>query len=206
MSSQDFPVHPELTVHSGQTIYRSDEWWKAAVLQSFDGGDPEIAIYLWHLDDEWTRKNKYQVKTADAWNEDQTRIKQYLAADGDSVEDQTEFPVSDYYRISHGETVFKTDRWWKAIVTISQKGSYETQEVIIYLWQNTDSTWRRRQKYAIKDADDWEADRRAVDELLAGTTDGESTSETTSISNDDGILADIEADIKDFHLGSGISE
>ena len=217
----DYPVHTNVTVHSGETIYRTDDWWKAAVVHSYDGGNPEIAIYLWHRDDDWSQKNKYHVKTTDAWQADKELIEEYLSGGGSTVSDQSSFPVSDYYRVSHGESVFQTDEWWKAIVTIDQKGSYETQEVIIYLWQKDEGDWRRRQKYAIKNRDDWGADRDAVDALL--TEDKEQISEMAdeksadnepntdlsdipSSESDSDILADLEAEVKELHLGSGITE
>lgn len=219
MASTRYPVHPDVTVHSGETIYRTDDWWKAAVTHSYGDSDPELAIYLWHRDDDWSRKNKYHVKTAEAWHEDKDRIEQYLEENGQPVDDQSVFPVSDYYNLSQAETVFETDGWWKAIVSIDQKGSYDTHEVIIYLWQQVDEDWRRRQKYAIKNLDDWSDDRNTVDSLLDSdqtTTTVEVTprdeAKATTSSDaprndaDTSILADVEAEVKDLHLGSGVAK
>jgi hypothetical protein len=219
VASTRYPVHPDVTVHSGETIYRTDDWWKAAVTHSYGDSDPELAIYLWHRDDDWSRKNKYHVKTAEAWHEDKDRIEQYLEENGQPVDDQSAFPVSDYYNLSEAETVFQTDDWWKAIVSIDQKGSYDTHEVIIYLWQQVDGDWRRRQKYAIKNLDDWSDDRDAVDALLdddqtAATTEvtprddakATASSGATRSDADEDILSDVEAEVKDLHLGSGVGE
>lgn len=218
MVSTRYPVHPDVTVHSGKTIYRTDDWWKAAVTHSYGDSDPELAIYLWHRDDDWSRKNKYHVKTAEAWHEDKDRIEQYLEENGQPVDDQSSFPVSDYYNLSEAETVFQTDDWWKAIVSIDQKGSYDTHEVIIYLWQQVDGDWRRRQKYAIKNLDDWSDDRDTVDALLdddqtAATAEvtprdakATASSSATRSDADEDILADVEAEVKDLHLGSGVGE
>jgi hypothetical protein len=218
MVSTRYPVHPDVTVHSGETIYRTDDWWKAAVTHSYGDSDPELAIYLWHRDDDWSRKNKYHVKTAEAWHEDKDRIEQYLEENGQPVDDQSAFPVSDYYNLSEAETVFQTDDWWKAIVSIDQKGSYDTHEVIIYLWQQVDGDWRRRQKYAIKNLDDWSDDRDTVDALLdddqtAATAEvtprdakATASSSATRSDADEDILADVEAEVKDLHLGSGVGE
>jgi hypothetical protein len=218
MVSTRYPVHPDVTVHSGETIYRTDDWWKAAVTHSYGDSDPELAIYLWHRDDDWSRKNKYHVKTAEAWHEDKDRIEQYLEENGQPVDDQSSFPVSDYYNLSEAETVFQTDDWWKAIVSIDQKGSYDTHEVIIYLWQQVDGDWRRRQKYAIKNLDDWSDDRDTVDALLdddqtAATAEvtprdakATASSSATRSDADEDILADVEAEVKDLHLGSGVGE
>lgn len=220
MVKGNYPVHSSIDVHSGKTVYRTDDWWKAAVTHSYESGDPEIAMYLWHKDDGWTRKNKYHVKTAEAWKSDEKLVKEYLSGGGKEVNSQDDFPVSDYYQVARGESVFQTEDWWKAIVTIDKKGSYETQEVIIYLWQQVDGDWRRRQKYAIKDVDDWEEDQTAVNALL--DEDVESTeSEIKSVARaesinepearnvgtaGDDILDDVQAEFKELHLGTGVED
>lgn len=228
---QGFPVHSSIDVHSGNTIYRTNDWWKAAVLHSYDGGEPEIAIYLWHSDDDWSRKNKYHVKTAEAWESDKKLIEQYLSNEGQPTESQEDFPVSDYYRVTQGETVFQTDGWWKVILAIDQKGSYETHEVIFYLWQRVDGDWRRRQKYAIKNLGDWEDDRQAVDAIVDEKTtesarnqetleetiegfeeihsvsrvkqsDGVSANQSSDDAAEGGILEAVQSEVKELHLGT----
>lgn len=171
----NFPTHDYLTLHGGATVYRGVDWWKAVVRYQYGDNEDhtESAIYLWHHDGtEWSRKNKYVIKTESAWKTDQPIIEQYL--ESDAREDFTgEFPISDYYRVNAGETVFKNDEWWKAIVHVDQKGSWDTSETIIYVWQHRDGDWKRRQKYAIKNADDWADDRAVVNDVvrsLAQTT------------------------------------
>jgi hypothetical protein len=131
-------------VHSYDTTYRTDDWWKAAVTHSYGSGDLGVAVYLWHKDEDWTRRNKYNIKTAEAWRSDKHLIEQYLRGDGRAVSSQEQFPVSDYYNVSQGKTALQTDEWGKAVNLIDQKGSYEAEEIIIYLWQQVDGNWRRR--------------------------------------------------------------
>lgn len=219
MTKGGYPVHSSIDVHAGETIYRNGDWWKAAVIHSYDSGDPEIAIYLWYrYDDGWTRKNKYHVKTEEAWTSDKQLAEEYLSGGGKQVDAQDDLPVSDYYHLDRGESIFQADDWWKAIVTIDQKGSYETQETIIYLWQQVDGDWRRRQKYVIKDVDDWQEDLTTVSALLDGdvtsaepevksTAGNSSENERAEFSVDtDGedILDDVQAEFKQLHLGSGV--
>ncbi|MFC6720283.1 hypothetical protein [Halobacteriaceae bacterium SHR40] len=167
MSNQDNdpPVHESLTVIEFTDIYRTEEWWKAVVRYRLESNSEETAIYLWHNDDDdgWTRKNKYVIKTEEAWETDRQVIKSLLDGQGNDGD----FPVSDYYNIDAGTTVSKSDDWWKAIVRIDQKGSYETEEVIVYLWQYQDDKWRRRQKYAIKDNDSWAEERDIISSMLS---------------------------------------
>lgn len=171
-STGEYPVHSAVTVTDAVDIYRTDDWWKAAVRYLIgDSEDTSVAIYLWHHDgDGWTRKNKYNIKTGDAWAMDQELIQAYLSVEPSGTPDPPQFPVSEYYHVAAGETVFQTDQWWKAIVLVDRKGSWETQEVVIYLWQEVEGDWRRRQKYAIKDASDWADDVAAVNQLLDGAS------------------------------------
>lgn len=161
------PVHDSLRVLEATDLYQNDEWWKSVVTYQFDGSDSqETAMYLWHRDDDgWTRKNKYVIKTVEAWTTDSEIIDRYIREDPPETE-TTEFPVSDYYTTAVGETVFQSDGWWKAIVNIVEKGSYETDEVMVYVWQEVDDDWRRRQKYTIKRVSDWEEEREIVEKHL----------------------------------------
>lgn len=163
-----FPVHSSLTVLGGDSVYQTNRWWKAVLKYRYETQETgsEVAVYLWHYENEkWKRKNKYVVKTPEAWNDDRPIIERYLNTPTTDT-DVTDFPVSDYYRVAAGETVFKMDTWWKAIVHIAQKGSYETSEVGVYLWQKVNDQWRRRQKYAIKNRDDWETEREFIETAL----------------------------------------
>jgi len=161
------PVHESLHVANSSDIYRNDDWWKAVVRYKFDRSDnyEETAVYLWNNDDGWTRKNKYVIKTIDAWETDKAIVDR-LFSDPSSVMPDNALPVSDYYEVAAGETVFRSDDWWKAIVKISKKGSYETEEAMIYLWQETDGDWRRRQKYTIKSQERWQEEAEVVESIL----------------------------------------
>lgn len=172
------PVHESLSVVNSDDIYRNDEWWKSVVRYQFDQSDDheEVAVYLWHDDDGWTRKNKYVIKTRDAWETDRKIIDRLFTETSPSSADAADYPVSDYYELDGGETVFESDDWWKAILRISQKGSYETQEVMVYLWQNRESEWRRRQKFTLKNQERWEKEKKVVESLVDDQTSTETDS------------------------------
>jgi len=177
-SSNRPPVHKSLNVVGIETLYKN-EWWKAAVKYQFEGSpdSSEVAMYLWHDEGGWTRKNKYVIKTREAWEADKEMISRFLSIDSSHREDGfgDEYPVSDYYGVVDGDTVFKSDSWWKAVLKIGEKGDYETEEVMVYLWQKRDEGWKRRQKYTIKRESDWKDEVDAVETLL--TTDTSSASE-----------------------------
>ena len=119
------------------------------------------------------------IKTTDAWETDKAIVDR-LFSDPSSVTPGGALPVSDYYEVAAGETVFRSDDWWKAIVRISKKGSYETEEVMIYLWQETDGDWRRRQKYTIKSEERWQQEAEVVESILYTGTQRDEGGENTS--------------------------
>jgi hypothetical protein len=163
----ELPIHESLTVIDFKDIYKDGDWWKSVVRYQYDPSSDheEVAVYLWNKDEAWKRKNKYVIKTPEAWHTDRTIIDR-LFDDTVAIESETEFATSDYYTVGAGETVFKSDDWWKAIVKIEQKGDYDTEEVMVYLWQKSDGQWRRRQKYAIKSQSEWEEEADVIEAVL----------------------------------------
>jgi hypothetical protein len=74
----EFPVHEELEVLDGKTIFKSSDWLKAVVLyKGFSGR--EIGIYLWkQTGDSWKRQQKYVIRSKDDWETDQEAVKSLL--------------------------------------------------------------------------------------------------------------------------------
>lgn len=73
------------------------------------------------------------------------------------------FPVHDELEVQDGETIFKSDDWWKAVVFYE---GYRGPEIAVYLWQRRDESWRRQQKYVIRSQDDWEQDKAVIEEFV----------------------------------------
>lgn len=174
-SSEFYPLSDALRVVDGETIYRTDEWWKAFVSYQYkdaqDSDSVDRAVYLWHNDGEdWKRKQKYMVRSRETWNTDREYIEEFLEADNDDPAnydlDETSLPVSDYLTVGDAVTIFKTDDWWKAVVRIDGKGDWTTREVVVYVWQKTDGEWHRRQKYAIKRKSDWDEEAEIISRRL----------------------------------------
>ncbi|MFQ6085372.1 MAG: hypothetical protein ACE5OY_03790 [Candidatus Bathyarchaeia archaeon] len=76
--SEKFPVHETLSVLSGKTLYRTEKWWKAAVLtEAF--GRRRISIYLWQKrNGEWRRRQKYTINSKDDWEKDKVAIEELI--------------------------------------------------------------------------------------------------------------------------------
>lgn len=73
-----FPIHEELDVLDGVTIYKNADWWKAVILYDGFSGN-EIGVYLWKRDaGGWKRKRKYVVRSREDWQEDRAAIEEFL--------------------------------------------------------------------------------------------------------------------------------
>lgn len=204
-STSNLPVHDALEIIDTTHVYHHEEWWKAIVTYQYEDTETiETAVYLWHNDDddEWTRKNKYSIKTPSAWSTDRQIISSYIQADTpDNTTDS--FPVSDYYTVATGKTVFNDNGWWKAIVCVSEKGTYETDEVMVYVWQKENETWRRRQKYAIKSVSDWEEEKAIIDNHLKyHDSDSDNSADAEVPAIDDSVSTEVQelTDELDAHL------
>lgn len=69
-----FPVHESIDTKRGYTIYKSDDWWKAAVLYEHRE-KTQVGVYLWKRNgDDWTRKQKYAIDSEDDWEKDQKAV------------------------------------------------------------------------------------------------------------------------------------
>lgn len=78
-------------------------------------------------------------------------------------EDESEFPVHEKLDVLDGKTIYKNDGWWKAVVVCD---SWDTVEISVYLWQeNDDGSWGRKQKLKIREQEEWNQTRSAVDEF-----------------------------------------
>lgn len=77
-STPDFPVHDNIDVLDGETIYKTSDWWKAAVLAA-GYSDSEVLVYLWRKDSNlWKRKQKYKI-TPDDWAKERSIINGLIA-------------------------------------------------------------------------------------------------------------------------------
>lgn len=79
------------------------------------------------------------------------------------MSDETEYPVHDELDVIEGETVFRNDNWWKAVVVCD---SWNGPEVNVYLWQNQDSRWKRKQKFKVDDKQEWLATKSVIDDMV----------------------------------------
>jgi len=77
--------------------------------------------------------------------------------------EQTEpLPLSSFYKVIDHVTIFKSEKWWEAIVIIE---SFGRRSIAMYLWQNRDGKWKRKHKFQIRNPQEWEKVKGAIDRL-----------------------------------------
>jgi hypothetical protein len=66
-NEQKFPVHEVIKVIRGVNIYKSEKWWKAALLTE-NYGKRQVAVYQWiKKESQWKRKQKMSIASKDEW-------------------------------------------------------------------------------------------------------------------------------------------
>lgn len=80
------------------------------------------------------------------------------------MSEQNSYPVHDEIDVLDGETIYKNDNWWKAVVTCD---SWNEIEINVYLWQKQDGEWKRKQKYKVNDKQEWLATKSIVDDMIS---------------------------------------
>lgn len=78
--------------------------------------------------------------------------------------DETEekLPVSDFYRVIDYTTIFKSEKWWEAIVVFEALGR---RSIGLYLWHNRNGAWKRKHKFTIRNLDEWKKLKNGIEQL-----------------------------------------
>ncbi|RLG97535.1 hypothetical protein DRO19_05670 [Candidatus Bathyarchaeota archaeon] len=71
-------------------------------------------------------------------------------------------PVSDFYKVIDYVTIFKSEKWWEAVAIIE---SFGRKSIAMYLWQFRDGRWKRKHKFQLRNLEEWEKVKAAVDKL-----------------------------------------
>ena len=76
---------------------------------------------------------------------------------------EEKLPISDFYKVIEYVTIFKSQKWWEAVVVFE---SYGKKSIGLYLWQKKQDMWKRKHKFNVRDMDEWSKLKNAID-LLA---------------------------------------
>jgi hypothetical protein len=81
-----------------------------------------------------------------------------------------QLPLSSFYKVIDHVTIFKSEKWWEAVVVIESLGR---RSIAVYLWTKKNDAWKRKHKFQLRSLQDWEKVKGAIDKLvpkLSGTS------------------------------------
>ena len=82
------------------------------------------------------------------------------------MSDKTEekLPISEFYKVVDSATIFKSRGWWEAIVVFESCGK---RSIGLYLWQKRQDVWKRKHKFNIRNLEEWNKLKNAVEQLAS---------------------------------------
>jgi hypothetical protein len=84
-------------------------------------------------------------------------------ADQKPVNDR--LPTSEFYKVIDSVTIFKSEKWWEAVVVFE---SYGKRSIGVYLWQKKNDAWKRKHKFNERNLDEWNKLKGAIEQLAPG--------------------------------------
>lgn len=85
------------------------------------------------------------------------------------VQVEEKLPISSVYKVVDYVTLFKTELWWEAVVVFE---TYGKRQIGMYLWQKRKGVWKRKNKFSVRNSDDWSRLRSTVDKLIPSLIEG----------------------------------
>jgi len=76
---------------------------------------------------------------------------------------EEKLPISEKLKVIDSSTLYKTSKWWSAIVLLE---SFGRKQIAMYVWLNKDGKWKRNQKFVIHNKDEWSQIKGAVDKFI----------------------------------------
>lgn len=81
---------------------------------------------------------------------------------------EEKLPISPFYKVIEYTTVFKSSKWWEAIVVFEASGR---RSIGLYLWQKRKDAetgtevWKRKHKFNVRNMEEWEKIKVAIEKL-----------------------------------------
>jgi len=78
---------------------------------------------------------------------------------------QESLPVNEAVHVIEYENIYRTDKWWCAVALVNMFGH---NKIAVYQWIKDTKTgkWKRKQKFTINHASDWERMQEIIERLL----------------------------------------
>ena len=80
---------------------------------------------------------------------------------------EEKLPISEALKTVEGITLYKTGKWWSAAALVD---SFGRKQVGVYLWNNKEGKWKRKQKFVVHSKEEWAKIKETVDSLVAKLT------------------------------------
>ena len=77
-------------------------------------------------------------------------------------ESSEKLPISEFYKVIDYVTIFKSAKWWEAIVVYE---SFGKRSIGLYLWEKRNDVWKRKNKFSVRSLDEWNKLKNAIDQL-----------------------------------------
>ena len=76
-----------------------------------------------------------------------------------------QLPVNAFIHVIEYEDVYKTDKWWCAVVKANVSGH---DRILYYLWQKDPKTgkWKRKHKASINSSRNWDKMKEIIERYL----------------------------------------
>ena len=85
-----------------------------------------------------------------------------------NLRDEEKPPIVSPLKVINHKTINKRFGWWSAVVLLE---SYGRKQVCFYLWQKKpEGGWKRKQKFAIHNQQDWSLIQDAVATMIETLT------------------------------------
>lgn len=80
------------------------------------------------------------------------------------MSEDKEYPVNEQIDVLDGETIYKNDGWWKAVLASE---SFGNEAINVYLWKESeDGDWLRKQKYKVSNEQEWKKTQSVINKLV----------------------------------------
>ena len=93
---------------------------------------------------------------------DESKVTAQASAPSSSSDDE-KLPISETLKILDYRTLNKSSNWWLAAVLVE---SWGRKQICLYLWQRRGKQWKRKQKFAIQNTEQWDRLSECVEDLL----------------------------------------
>lgn len=77
-------------------------------------------------------------------------------------ESTEKLPISEFYKVIEYVTIFKSSKWWEAVVVYETAGK---RSIGLYLWENRNNNWKRKNKFSVRNLEEWNKVKNAVEQL-----------------------------------------